>query len=193
MKIISLDVSSTVIGCSEFHLENKKLVLTNIRSFELDKDKMLYERFYDFENSMKFQQYDLCIMEQRLKGFKSKFTTIDSLLSVGAANEICAFIMGKIVKELHKFHPTSLRSKAGIVKKKGVVVDIKQVVINFVLNDEVFKNYLLQKNLVPNDVFGVREISKGKNKGKEEYIKGVNDAADSFVIGLGGLKVLKLI
>jgi hypothetical protein len=193
MKIISMDVSSSVIGCCEWQMENKKLELKNIRSFILDSNKPLYERFYDFENNMRFQQYDLCIMEQRLKGFKSKFSSIDSLLSVSVANEIVSFIMGKIVKELHKFHPTSLRSKAGIKRIKGAKVNIKEVVIHFVLNNEVFKNYLYQKKLSAKDIFQTKEISKGKNKGKEEYMKGVNDAADSFVIGLGGLKVLNLI
>ena len=69
--------------------------------------------------------------------------------------------MGKIAQELHKFHPTSLRSNAGIKRTKGVKVDIKEVVINFVLNNDVFKNYLYVKKLSSKDVFQTREISKG--------------------------------
>lgn len=184
MRIISLDVSSSNIGCSIFKKEESQLILTKIKNYELNKDVDIYLRFNDFEQEVKKENFDFCIMEARLKSFFPGNSNKNAILAIAAANEIVSFIMNKCCKTIIKFHPNTWRKAAGFILQRKIKIDIKQLVIEKTINNEIFQKYLLYNNLSIDSVFKTRTISKGKNIGKKVYLNGVNDMADSFMIGI---------
>ena len=192
MKIIAIDATSSNVGCSEFEiLEDKTLKLLNIQNFELPTKLEIYQRFDKLEEYVKNKEYDICIMEARLKSFMPGFSNKNAILSIAASNEIVSFILNKKVKYLYKFHPSSLRKNAGILVKRKDKVDIKEFVIEYVSNNNIFKCYLTSNNLKLEDVFKTREVTRGKKVGQKVFIQGINDMADSFIIGYGGYELIK--
>lgn len=190
MEIVSLDVSSSNVGCSIFTEENDSLKLKEIGNFELDTDIDIYLRFSDLEVFFRNRQFDLCIMEARLKSFFPGSSNKNAILAIAAANEIVSYIMSKHCQKIIKYHPNTWRKAAGFVLQRKIKVDIKQLVIEKTINNDVFQKYLLYNNLSLDDVFKTRTISKGKNIGQKVYLNGVSDMADSFMIGIGGLRLL---
>jgi len=187
VNIISLDVSSSNLGASEFIVENNKIVLTNIQNFLLNSKLEIYQRFFDFEKYVENKKYDLCVMEARLKSFFPGRSNKNAILAIAAANEIVSYIMYHHSQKLIKLHPNSWRKKVGIIIKRKVKINIKEVVIQKTIENEVFQEYLLNNDLSQEEVFSTKIISRGKNKGKTVFIPGVNDKADSFLIGIAGI------
>lgn len=192
MKLIAIDASSSNVGCSEFEFEkNSDLILKKIQNFKLDTKLEIYQRFSDIEKYIEDKEFDVCIMEARLKSFMPGFSNKNAILSIAASNEIVSFILNKKSKYLYKFHPSSLRKAAGIKIDRKLKIDIKEYIIEYVSNNSIFNDYLKKENLKLEDVFEKREISRGKKAGQTTFIQGINDMADSFIIGLGGYTLIK--
>lgn len=191
-KIAAFDVSSSNIGYSEFEIDNDIIKLVDIKNFSLDTDVEIYQRFDDFAKEMSTKKFDYCIMEARLKSFFSGFSNKNAILSIAAANELASYILNKYcTATIYKYHPNTWRKAAGFVLQRKVKVDIKTLVIEKTIVNEVFLEYLLCNKKEVKDIFPQRIISKGKNKGDAVYITGVNDMADSFLLGIAGIKLAK--
>lgn len=184
---LGLDVSSSNIGISLFERIDGNLKLKNTFNIELNGNLEIYQRFDEFEKYVNSINFDFCIMEARLKNFAPGFSNKNALLAVAAANEICSFICYKTNKKLFKFHPISYRSILNVPRKLD---DIKSYMINYMIEHEIFKDYLLENKFLLNQIFKTKIISKGKNKGKEVFLPGSSDIADSFAIGIGGEKLI---
>lgn len=189
MRLISLDVSSSNIGTSVFEIENSQVKLTDIRNFKLDKEVEIYQRFSDFESYIdSYEIFDICFMEQRLKSFFGGQTNKNAILAISCANEVASFIVNKKCSRIEKLHPNSWRSIIGLSKKKGDVFDIKEAVIQLTIKNEIFNQYLIEKNTTLSEIFRTIEISRGINKGKEKWVQGVDDQCDSFLLGIAGIQ-----
>lgn len=178
---ISLDISSSNIGVSYFRREKSELILNDIFNIKLDTDIPLYKRFFDFENLN--MNFDFAILESSLKSFNQGFSNKNALLQINSANQICSYILHTNNRTVYNVHPLSYRASAGFKKSNE---NIKEMVLNFVSNHTIFKNYLINYGKSQSDIFPTREITRGKNKGKLEFESGCYDKSDSFLIGYGG-------
>lgn len=184
----SIDVSGSNIGYSEFKIIENQIELIEIKHFALDSEVEIFKRFSFFKEFISDRNNYFFIFEDRLKSFASGFTNKNALLSCAAANEICSYIVYQNCKNIFKFHPMSIRSSLGI--KKGTSSNIKEVIVNYTINHDIFKNYLKNNNKNINEVFPQKQISKGKNKGQMVFLTGVEDMCDSFVMGIASINLL---
>lgn len=185
-KFLGVDISSSNIGISYFERCDNNLRLNDIFNIQLNTALELYERFDEFEKIN--LDFDFAILESSLKSFNQGFSNKNALLQINSANLICSYILFKNAKKIFKVHPLSYRSAAGFKKSND---NIKLLVLDFVIKNEIFQNYLIEKNILISNVFPQREITRGKNKGKLEYETGCYDKSDSFLIGYGGEIALK--
>jgi Holliday junction resolvasome RuvABC endonuclease subunit len=161
--LLSLDISTSVIGCCVFKQETKQLIYT--QAIILPKDLSFVEKAKYTKDSLETikNKYPVnsVAVEESLSGFAAGKTSRQTLILLSKFNAVICWILGELFSvSVQELNATKVRKALGIVKTED---DIKKDVLSYMRLQE------------PDFVV---EHTRFGNPKKHYY-----DIADSYVIG----------
>lgn len=183
MKILALDLSTTVIGYSVFETEDGSLKVCEFYCYESDD---LVDKGFEVRNlllSLKDRfDYEAVVIEERLKKFTAGRTNADAMFKTAQLNYITQFIcrdLGYSVKELNVNTARSL-SFPGFHTIARARKDVKQKEVAFEMAIKILGDGFFPKKV----------LKSGPRKGMEVYLEEARDMCDSWVLGRAYLNSL---
>lgn len=143
--ILGLDVSTSITGICILSLENK-IILQDSIILNKDTKKNPKKDFYDkcialkqrLENiKAKYDIKDIVVEKKLLQfGSKKKKTNANTMSKLTSFNSVVLYLCYEIFNmKPTEYHPSSARSKAKFKKNSKSQFDIKQQILNFVLDN----------------------------------------------------------
>lgn len=182
MKLLSFDLSTTVLGYSVFDKSNSEMLDIGYYSFT---NKELLDRAGELEKFVdsifsKYKDIDSFAIEERLKSFRAGGTSADAMLKTSQLNFLCQYLMKyKHNVTVLEINVNVARSACfpGFHKMARTMKGTKHKVLVF----ELFKK-IIDVSLLPTKV-----MKAGARKGETVFLDEAMDMADSWVIGRAAL------
>lgn len=187
---IGLDISTSIVGvCFLDHQTGKKITLFHIdltsKKFENMWQKVdhvmevLVDKVRWYKSSSNAGPppcfFKRVFVEANAKGYKTGFSSADTLFTLAKMNGIISYECYKQLKlPVIDVNVTSARSRIGYKDKKAIKRPVKEKVREFVLQ------------VYPEIAIETRIVERGKHKGERVPVEGAADEIDAFVICRGG-------
>jgi len=183
--IASFDLSSSTVGYCIYDLEEQKLIKIDYFKYLDNSIDLLHKgkQLEDFIDSLtKEYKIELLIIEERLKKFAGGRSSINNILTLAQINYICQYQLK------YKFNINV--KEINVLKARGVVFpEIFTVTRKTKMKQKEYV-FLKVKEILGESIFPKKIVSRGKNKGKEEFLVEGEDMADSWVILQSYLKIV---
>lgn len=178
MKLLALDLSTTVMGYSLFDKETGELLYMDYYAFEkedlVDRGQELEIKLSELMRS--FSDIDEFAIEERLKSFRSGGTNANAMLNTAQLNFLCQYLTKFVYNlPLSEINVNTARGACfvGFHKLARAQKGTKHKEI-------VFK---MTRALLGDDKFPTKVLKSGPRKGETIFIDEAMDMADSWVIG----------